>query len=329
MDSGKMPQPDSNRVDCVVIGAGLSGLSAAHMLQNHGQQVVVLDKGRGPGGRLSNRRFGGTVADHGAQYFTVRSEIFLKQVLDWEARGIVTAWGSRHGETCWRGSPVMTALTSDLAEGLDVRQQVQVKALVQRDTHWEIKLAEGDALYALCVVLTAPVPQALELMAAGGFLPDGEYLSILKKVEYHRCIAVMATLDGPSGIPAPGMLQLADEPVAWIADNHQKGISDISCVTIHATHEFSMQHWDDDRVATGEKLVAQAAPWLRANVIEQQVHGWKFSRPASPAGLDFLELCEGPRLVLAGDGLCGGRVESVYLSGRAAAERILSTCVLS
>ena len=54
-----------------IIGAGISGLSAARTLQDHGLTVTVFDKSRGVGGRMSTRRTDqGTTFDHGAQYFT-------------------------------------------------------------------------------------------------------------------------------------------------------------------------------------------------------------------------------------------------------------------
>jgi predicted NAD/FAD-dependent oxidoreductase len=39
-----------------IVGAGMAGLSCAEGLANHGHDVVLLDKGRGPGGRMSTRR---------------------------------------------------------------------------------------------------------------------------------------------------------------------------------------------------------------------------------------------------------------------------------
>ena len=63
-------------MNVVVIGAGLSGLIAAQSLQAHGHKLLVVDKGRSPGGRLATRRIGPATLDHGAQFFTVRSEEF-------------------------------------------------------------------------------------------------------------------------------------------------------------------------------------------------------------------------------------------------------------
>lgn len=59
----------------VIVGAGLSGLVAARSLAASGHDVSVLDKGRGVGGRLATRRIGDAVLDHGAQFFTVRTDV--------------------------------------------------------------------------------------------------------------------------------------------------------------------------------------------------------------------------------------------------------------
>jgi predicted NAD/FAD-dependent oxidoreductase len=53
-------------VRIVVVGAGLAGLTAARSLVAGGHDVLVLDKGRSPGGRMATRRIGGATFDHGA-----------------------------------------------------------------------------------------------------------------------------------------------------------------------------------------------------------------------------------------------------------------------
>ena len=74
----------------VVIGAGVAGLMAAQSLVKNGHDVVVLDKGRSPGGRLATRRIDDATLDHGAQFFTVRESSFESHVAEWIASGVVT-----------------------------------------------------------------------------------------------------------------------------------------------------------------------------------------------------------------------------------------------
>ena len=55
-----------------VVGAGVTGLTAArHLAPSF--DVVVVDKGRGVGGRLATRRIGDATFDHGAQFITTHT----------------------------------------------------------------------------------------------------------------------------------------------------------------------------------------------------------------------------------------------------------------
>lgn len=51
--------------DIAVIGAGISGLTAAHALTSAGHDVVVLDRRHAPGGRIHTERRDGFLVEHG------------------------------------------------------------------------------------------------------------------------------------------------------------------------------------------------------------------------------------------------------------------------
>ena len=118
---------------------------------------------------------------------------------------------------------------------------------------------------------------------------------------------------------APG----GSKPIRWIADNTHKGISPAAqAVTIHAGRGFSREHWEKERSSVGEKLLEAAAQWLGdAQVLEFQVHGWRYSQPVDT----YSEAClmVEDSLVFAGDAFAGPRVEGAALSGLAAADALL------
>jgi len=308
----------------------MSGLCAAAAAQKAGRKVVVIDKGRGIGGRMATRRIGGATFDHGAQFVTARDSRFAALLEVARAAGAATEWcrgfsGNPDGHPRWRGTPGMTALARYLALGLEVVQERQVTALRLSEGHWNAEMADGETWSASAVILTAPVPQSLVLLDKGCVTLSAEMMQRLSAIEYERCLGVMAVLDGPSGLAAPGGFAPESGPIAWIADNQLKGISAEPAITLHATHEFSLAHWDKDREETARLLLDAAAPWLSAGVKTSQVHGWRFSKPIQVDAQPCAIISSAPPLILAGDSFCGSRVEGAALSGWAAAEAVLAS----
>jgi len=57
----------SERVDAVIVGAGIAGLAAARHLSRAGREVVVLESGERVGGRMQTDRVDGYTIDRGFQ----------------------------------------------------------------------------------------------------------------------------------------------------------------------------------------------------------------------------------------------------------------------
>lgn len=315
--------------DVVVIGAGIAGLIAAGELKRAGLHVLVLDKGRGVGGRIATRRIGGATFDHGAQFITQRNPRFAAVLEKCQQLGALEEWGrvganGLDSDRRWRGKPAMSAVAKSLSLGLDLQLETPVTAVRLNGERWQLETTTGRTFLAGAVVLTPPVPQSIALLDAGGLTLAPELRTRLAAIEYERCLTIMALLDGPSRIPPPGGFTPPDGPIAWIADNQLKGISAEPAVTIHATPAFSLEHWDRDRNESARALLNAAVPWLGAEVTSFQVHGWRYSKPKRVDPAPCVLVSQSPRLVLAGDAFAGPLVEGAALSGWAAAEAILS-----
>ncbi|KFK35544.1 hypothetical protein AALP_AA4G004500 [Arabis alpina] len=82
-----------------VIGSGISGAVCASTLAKNGVSVTIFESGRGPGGRMSQRREISEdgkelMFDHGAPFFSVsnNNSDAMALVHDWESKGIVSEW---------------------------------------------------------------------------------------------------------------------------------------------------------------------------------------------------------------------------------------------
>jgi renalase len=321
---------------CVVVGAGISGLLAAREMAAAGGRVVVLDKGRGVGGRMATRRVGNGVFDHGAQFFTVRSERFEGIVAGWLREGVAEEWTrgfadadrqpNEDGHPRYRGSHGMTSIPKHLARGLDVRTGERVAEVNLRDGGWEATTESGSRITGAALLLTAPVPQSLALIRDAAALPD-EARHRLGEISYSPCIALLAVLDGPTGVPEPGGVQIKGEPLDWIADNRRKGISEAPGITIHAGPEWSRAHLEVDEAQVTASLLRFAEDQLETDlsskVAETSLARWRYSWVRRPHPDPCLVAREEPALLFAGDAFGPSKVEGAALSGLAAADYLL------
>ncbi len=339
-----------------VIGAGLAGLFAARTLADHGLAVTVFEKSRGLGGRMSTRWCDdGTTFDHGAQYFTARDGRFQRYVESWIADGLVAEWpvppgkivtfaqGSVRGESQSQrrfvGVPGMTAIGRHLADGLSVQLKTTVAA-VQRETAdsgaaavsggsavggWTLfddqqrKLGCFDRL-----VVALPAPQAAVLLAA-----VEELAPVLGSVELRPCWAVMAELPQTLVGQWAGAF-VHESPLGWVSRNGTKPGRrvDGESLVLHATADWTQDHWDD---SAEEVAAALLMAFWQASGAEPQVartllaHRWRYAIPAAPLEVECLSDASGT-LFVAGDWCAGARVEGAFLSGMAAAGRVLNSC---
>lgn len=306
----------------VVVGAGIAGLMAAQSLSNSGHGVIIVDKGRSPGGRLATRRIDDATLDHGAQFFTVRDSLFESHVSEWIASGVVTEWcrgfdttaQNNDGYPRYRGVHGMTDIAKYLAQGLDVRCNTLAFSIARGATSkWQLKIDDGSVLDAGAIIVTCPLPQAYALLVTA----DIELPESMLRTEYDRTICLLAVLDRPSAVTKPGGLQNPDETFSFIADNAIKGISSAVALTMHANPQFSLEHWDTSTDDVQRLLLERAGPWIGdATVITSQIKKWRL---ATPLTIWPERYWANDMIVLAGDAFGGPKIEGAALSGLSAA----------
>ena len=314
-----MAETDDNKV--IVLGSGMAGMAAAASLRQAGLNVLVIDKGSVPGGRVASRKIGPAIFDHGLQHFHAETSPFAASLAEWQSGGLIAPWSapSTTSFPSFRVPGGMRLLTRHLARNLTVRQSCRALAVTPGRSVWRITLDDGTEETAGGLVVAIPAPQALALFDTDGSRLPPDIRDGLSAIEYQRCIAVMARLGGPSGI-AGGALECGPEPLSWVADNHAKGVSDEpGALTLLAGPEFSRQFWElgDDLVAF--RLFGCIQSKVGRPLAEYQVKRWRLARASATIAERHLAT-DAPRpLAFAGEGLGGDRSEGAWLSGLSAA----------
>jgi photolyase PhrII len=331
-----LDQPKSSK-RVAVVGAGLAGSICARTLWDHGIDVTIFDKGRRPGGRVSTRNLGGDRVDYGAQYFTARDERFSQFVRAWENRGLVEQWAVDIGvrdaddgewsmeqpqETRFVAPHGMASLVAHLQEELTVRFSNHVADVTRADDEQLlVRLESGEESRFDQIVVAIPPVQARGLSAVDQLFGDA-----LQEVELAPCWTLMVQYEDPIEPPfLAGFLN--DDALAFFAAQPKSEGGDAARTwTIHSTPEWARKHLEDDAEGVAEELrqrfeeladldVAVATTACRA-------HRWRYALATEPLGKDTLSQ---HGVTLAGDWCLAARVEAAFLSGRAAAGRILAS----
>lgn len=320
----------STALPVAVVGGGVAGLACAHSLTTAGLTVEIFDKGRAPGGRVCTRHteFEETF-DHGAQFVTARDPGFQAWLDGALTRGEACDFSSQiqrlqpSHSRLYLGQPTMSRLAQALATGLQARCSARVASLVRGGEIWHVELDDGTrhGPYA-AIVVAVPAPQAVALLE-----PVAPALARqAASAQMAPCWTVMATWDAPLGLNFSAR-EISHPLLAWAACEARKpGRGKAEAWVLQASAEWSQAHLE----AHGEDIIpavldaftevtGQAVPPpLRA-----RAHRWRYARVTHPVGVDSLY---DPTLQLAacGDWCRGNRVEDAWLSGRHAAQALVS-----
>lgn len=312
--------------EVIIIGGGLSGIMAAKTLKDNGiTDIIVFEKSTSVGGRLATRRIQDGKADHGAQFFTVRSPELQADVENWLQSGWIKRW---FGDPYPRYTSVngMNALAKNLAEALPVELNTKVSSILDgRDGPLEVELDNGEKIIGEHIIVTAPVPQTLTLLST---IESKE----LKPITFAPCFVGMFTFNQESIVPAPGHKDEQLPPgVERVVDHHKKGISSTVTVSVYMTGAWSKKRFDlEDATILGEiQKVAELHLGEGNQLVDAQLKRWKYAEAEEVVRSPYVELGSNQRVMVCGDAFLrendeAGRTrfESAYLSGISAGERV-------
>jgi len=324
--------------DVMIVGGGMAGLMAANILTDKGIDCIVVEKGKSVGGRLATRRIGPGVADHGAQFFTVRQPEFQTYVDQWLEEELIYIWS--HGwsdgslaEPSFDGFPRyaayggMNALMKHLSKGVkDIRLNTRLVTATRDEEGWVFQGEESNIFVSKGLILTPPVPQGLVILEEGATNLQDDEMEALNKIKYGPSLTGMFWVEGTVRLPNPGAVQRRKSQISWLADNKQKGISpDATIITLQASDQYSKQMWSatDERIISALRTDLQLYMDSDATIREAQLKRWKYASPLTIHPERCLVAGENPALIFAGDAFGGPRTEGAALSGLTAGMKML------
>ena len=175
----------TRKVDIVVIGAGIAGLSFARTMQQHGREVLILERSRAVGGRCATWRHADIAMDYGVPFLHARSPLFWQTVDQLLGADVLSGWPQRvqgNGPTCQpraldpgvrhaASRSGLNTLAKKLAEDLEILRESEVTSL--KTIHGGVQLSGANfSLSTQTLVLAGANGESLRLLKDSDFGPS-------------------------------------------------------------------------------------------------------------------------------------------------------------
>lgn len=303
----------------IVIGAGICGLTIA---RNHPHlSSLILEKSRGLGGRIATRRAtpieDELVFDHGAQFFKHSSKepFYWHSFLEEEA--VLHDWFSAGGIQYYCAHPGMTQIAKSLAKGLNLSLNEKVVAIQDEGNQLRVKTETGKSFGCQQLVVTSPLPQALELLSCSGIPYPGE----LTQVQYAKALIGLFQIARPLNIKFQEINQFG---IYSLSGQASKGLCSKEALVVCMDSDFSASNFDlsDEQIlALIERSLFEIKDQIEdfqlgpKDILFSSLKKWKYSHPKTMVPSKSLNqtLLDG-RVILAGDAFGGGSVHGAVRS---------------
>ena len=304
----------------IIIGSGIAGLAAANYLSSKNFNVTVLDKGKYPGGRISTRRGKDFIFNHGAQFFTAKSNEFKKICNRAVNDNVLVNWVDSKTNR-FIGNPDMREFSLWLSQNLTIFQENVVERLDYNDqfiVYTNKKKFTCDGL-----IITAPSSQTASLIKN----LDENFYKLIDKVEYFPCWCVMLSLRDMS----LKNFYIDEKSIFnWIVSENNKIKNQLNhnCLTIHTNERFSVENLDETKEVALDKIVQEFTKIYQVktqDIIYKNIHRWRYAKVKKPFPQEENKISKKIPFGIAGD-WCppsqdkhyngnGQRAEDAYLSG--------------
>ena len=265
--------------------------------------------------------------DHGAQYFTCRTDTFKNFLLPYLANEIVAEWkpkiltlekDKKSFKRLWYEShyvaqPRMTTLVKTMAAPIDIKLKTKIGRVERQNDRWRLVNDEGEVVGESFdwVISAIPAMQAQEIFDASDVKLSG-----LSHVEYSPCFALLVGLASTVQLNFDAAY-VKNSPIKWIAVNSTKiGRSTHKALVIHSCNTWARDNLEGKLSHIKAQLIDElkALMGLSANDLNHiDIARWRYAKVSEEAP-QGVYLNTSLKIAACGDWCFGNRVEDSFLS---------------
>ena len=313
-----------------IIGSGFSSAVLSKNLKE--KDVLIFDKGRGPGGRSSTRRVEHVgVFDHGLQFISPKKkefELFLKQhltsfVKEWDGEFILFEDNKKIEKKKYIGKSGNNDFVKKLISS-NVHYQKELLSIEKKDKKWLLEFKDNSKQECEKLILTIPLEQCKKII-----LPLNLDLKVIGSMEPN--LTAMIAFDKSLGISANGYRFEKNSILGWAANESSKirseNNSNLELWTLQSSLSFAQKKFQDYRDNKEEVINLMVGEFFNlfniknANIIHKDIHGWLYAFKKENFSHKFY-WNEEINLGICGDWMCGSKAEDSWSSASALADQI-------
>jgi renalase len=327
-----------------IIGAGMSGLAAAHTYRDAGYIVTLFEQSAMAGGRASTRTQSGFSYDHGAQYvkqvhpdtisfitqrfqtpdlLTIPKPIWIFD----RAGSIQEGDPQQNAEPRWSYRYGLSSLAQTLSASLTIQYTTSVTYVQQQGHQWLLSLRKNghpDTISSAgpydLLLITLPLPQAHTLLEQSQLDAELKHtiLTRLAQSHYHPLLSVaLGYQPCPQTRPYYALVNTdKGHTISWLAWEHEKAPerapANAGLLIAQMSPSFSQRHWETPDNALVNTVAQQVSTLLNEPLTTpcfSAITRWPNALPTQPLTTDLNELTIPHALAFCGDGFVGGRIQ--------------------
>ena len=305
-----------------LIGVGVSGLSFLSFINRKKYNIEIFEKSRGFSGRLSTRRTEWGKFDHGAQFFTIKNNIF-KEFLSSNFSGLFRKYeqsvkSNDNGvlekftnSTHYYFIGGMNTFGKTLGKEINASLNTRIKSIKKTSINqWQL-VFDDDTISKRAfdyVVSSAPFDQTREIYSNN--------FSFDKKHSMNPCITLMIGFKNFHDSVYPYQKFNNDSNLdSLFYQNYKFNDNKLHCWVLQAKAQWSRDNLELSDEKITNKLLSKLNIIFGPSKPEYlKLHKWRFAS-TSKTKFDHEIASNSDNLFAIGDWISGGRVEGAFLSG--------------
>ena len=310
--------------DFCVVGSGFSGAYVANQLSKK-YTVEVFEKAKGLGGRSSYRRGDkNTGFDHGLQYISPKSKVFISFIKKLEKKKIIKKWLGNHLDFNFKpthsnpkyiGKTGNNIISKHLLKKIKTNCYSTVSKITYKSNYWEITLKDSKKIKFKKIILSCPFIQSKTLAK--------KYLNramLNLKIKMEPNITIMAIYKNNKNLPISS-IKFNDKILGWAANENSKKrfLSNYSLWTIQSNFKWAknnINYYKSRKKNTTSIILNRFQNFTglsKKEIVKSFIHGWKYSYNLKPTKYKSYWSSK-YNLGLCGDWFVGPTVESSWVS---------------